>query len=72
MLQAIGEAKMAADSMAQIRGWCEVAKMLGYYAPERKEVKLSATSAALSAKYEAMSDDELLAIANGATEAENG
>ncbi len=51
--------------MAQISGWREIAKMLGFYAPERREVKLSTAGAALRAEYEALSDEDLLAIASG-------
>ena len=43
MLAAIAEARAAADPMAQIRGWCEVAKMLGYYAQRFSAVELNNT-----------------------------
>jgi phage terminase small subunit len=63
LLEAIGEGRQLGNPMAQIRGWSEIAKMLGFYAPEQKEVKLSIKGAALQAKYEAMSDEQLLLIA---------
>ena len=68
--RAITVAHEQANPMAQISGWREIAKMLGFYAPERREVKLSAEGAALRAEYEALSDEELLAIASGADEVE--
>jgi hypothetical protein len=49
--------------MAMIRGWSEIAKLIGAYAPERKTIELSVESEALRAKYAAMSDAELLALA---------
>ncbi len=44
-----------------IRGWTEIGKMLGHYAPEVKKVELSMNQRALMNKYEAMSDEELMA-----------
>jgi phage I-like protein len=39
--------------------------MLGHYAPVVKSVGLSAENEVLSAKFEAMTDEQLLAIAEG-------
>jgi phage terminase small subunit len=61
----IAVAKEKLDAGSMIRAWCEIAKMLGLYAPEKVEVAVSAESDALRAKYEAMSDDELMAIIAG-------
>ena len=49
--------------MAMIRGWAEIAKLFGAYAPERTKVEISVAGVALQAKFAAMSDQELLAIA---------
>jgi predicted ribosome-associated RNA-binding protein Tma20 len=62
---AIEVARLKGDPMAMIAGWREIAKMCGYYAPERKKVEISVDGAALQAKMAAMSDEELLAIADG-------
>lgn len=58
----IAKAKLDAGSM--IRAWVEISKMLGLYAPEKIKVDIKATDrgAALTAKYEGMSDEELIAI----------
>ena len=62
---AIEVAQDKLDVGSMIRGWVEIAKMLGHYAPEIIKVAVSAENAALRAKYEAMSDEELIAIAEG-------
>ena len=54
------------DAAAMIRGWSEIAKLCGLYAPERKEVQVSASAGRMRDKFEAMTDEELLAIAGGA------
>src|SRR5262245_61623886 len=36
---AIELARIQADPAAMIRGWVEIAKMCGYYAPERRQVE---------------------------------
>src|SRR5665213_103275 len=59
---AIAEAKLQGDPMAQIRGWVQVGKMIGAYAPERKHVEISIDGHALRLKFAAMSDAELLAL----------
>jgi len=62
---AIGVAEGKMDAGSMIRAWCEIAKMLGLYAPEVKNVVLSAESDAQRAKFESMTDEQLLAIAEG-------
>ena len=61
-LEAVAEARAASNPMAQIRGWSEIAKMLGYYAPERQVVEVTPAQVRLRADYESMTDDQLLAI----------
>jgi phage terminase small subunit len=60
-------AKEKLDAGSMIRGWSEIAKMLGLYAPEKIQLDAAAgdCGAALVAKYEAMSDEELEAIIEG-------
>ncbi len=48
-----------------IRGWVEIAKMLGLDQPDKVEVRVSAENDVLRAKYEALSDEEFMAIAEG-------
>ncbi len=67
MMEAIDMAKLAADPMAMIRGWSEIAKMLGLYAPEVKKVEMSINGNNILSKYEAMTDEELIAIVEGNT-----
>lgn len=64
LLDAIGHARVADQPAAEIRGWSELAKICGHYAPETRRVELSAESMARRAEYEAMSDEELLAVAS--------
>lgn len=64
-MEAIDTARLAADPGTMIRGWSEIGKMLGLYAPEKKEITLTAGQRAIQSKYEIMSDEELLAIAEG-------
>ena len=59
---AIDVARQKADPMAMIRGWAEIGKLIGAYAPERRKIEISADAEALQAKFAAMSDAELLAI----------
>jgi len=53
---------MQGDSANVIKGWSEVAKILGHYAPEVKRIELSDNQQRIRSKFEALSDDELLAI----------
>ena len=59
-LDAIGLARLRADAGAVIAGWREIAKMCGCYAPERKQVELSARGSELSAELEQMTDAQLV------------
>ena len=65
MMEAIDLAKLIADPGSMIRGYTEIAKMLGLYAPEVKEVHITMGQRAIANKYEAMSDEDLLKIAEG-------
>lgn len=67
LLGAIEIAKAKLDAGALIRAWVEVSKLLGLYAPEKIKVDVSTTvhGRALMAKYDAMSDEELIAIIEG-------
>ena len=65
IMDGISCARMQADAGNIIKGWTEVAKILGHYAPEVKTIDLTQDSKRLLAKFEALSDAELLAIQNG-------
>ncbi len=62
---AIDVAREKLDAGSMIRAWCEIAKMLGLYAPETVRVAVTAESDAQRAKFESMTDEQLLAIARG-------
>jgi hypothetical protein len=63
-LEAIEMAKMQADPLTMVRGWTEVAKMCGYFAPDVKKIEISLSAKRLVDKMEQMSDDELLKFAD--------
>jgi hypothetical protein len=58
-LEAIELGRLKADPSAMIAGWREIAKMCGYYAPERKQIELSTAGLVLRTQIEDMSDAEL-------------
>jgi phage terminase small subunit len=69
---AIAIAKEKGDVHAMIAGWREVAKICGFYAPERKEISVSASAQRVIEHLETLSDAELLQIAeNGTYEADD-
>lgn len=61
---AIQDAKLLADPTAQISGWREIGKMLGYYAPEEKKLILTAGQQRLRDQLEDMSEEDLLQLAD--------
>lgn len=63
LLSAVEVARGKLDSGNMIRAWCEIAKILGIYAPEKVKVEAYAENEVLRAEYDAMSDDELMVIA---------
>lgn len=63
-LDAVDQAKVLADPMAQIAGWREIAKVCGFYAPEVKKIELSGTAKRVADKLATLSDQELLDLAN--------
>src|SRR5574337_1115622 len=63
LLEGIQMARERRDGGTMIRGWAEIGKLLGYYAPERRQVEVAtAGGAALTAKISGMSDAELVAV----------
>jgi phage terminase small subunit len=65
IMKAIEMASMMADPQAMIKGWTEIAKILGHYAPEVKKIELTLSQGRMRTKFEALSDEDLLAIAEG-------
>ena len=63
-LSAIHMAREQQNPGAMISGLVQIAKMLGFYDPERISVALSGDAERLRAKFESLSDEELLAIAS--------
>jgi phage terminase small subunit len=60
---AINDAQMTSDPQAQIAGWREIAKMLGFYAPKVRKIEVSKTEAKAKRELSAMSEAELLEMA---------
>lgn len=65
LLRAIRLAREQENPAAMIQGCAALAKLCGFYGPERQQVELSSDTAELRAKFVAMSDAQLLAIAQG-------
>jgi hypothetical protein len=63
MMHAIDQAKLLADPTAQISGWREIAKICGYYEPQKVKVEVSVSAKRMFSQFEALSDEELLKIA---------
>lgn len=59
-MDAVDQAKILADPLAQIAGWREIAKVCGFYAPEVKKIQLNGPAKAVLDRLQTLSDDELL------------
>lgn len=59
---AVDQAVLLADPVAQIMGWKEIGKICGFYAPEVKRIELSDGAKNYLQRMEQMSDDELLKL----------
>lgn len=64
-MEAIDMARTKADPVAMIAGWREVGKMCGFYEPSRAEIKVSVGGQVMIQKLNSMTDEELLALAEG-------
>ncbi len=62
LLEAVGQAREQGNPMAMIRGWSEVAKLMGFYAPGQVKVDLNVTNQAEMGRLNQLSDAELLKI----------
>lgn len=65
ILESIATARSQGNPGQAIRGWVEIAKITGLDKPEAKSRVLSAEGDRLRAKFEGMTDEELMAIAEG-------
>jgi phage terminase small subunit len=67
VLEAVAMARAQGEPMAMIAGYRELARMMGFNAPEahRVEVVAPAAASAMLAKLAAMSDTDLAALASG-------
>lgn len=64
LLEAVQMARERREPAAMVAAWRELGRLLGFYAPERREVAVVAGVG--RARYEAMSDRELAEIVAGA------
>lgn len=62
LLEAVAEARRKCEPMAMITAWREIAKISGYYAPDRVQVAVSSGGADAVSGLETMSDAELTAL----------
>jgi len=65
IMDAVSLARVMSEPATMIQGYDKLAKILGYYAPEVKEIRLTTNQQVLRSKYEVMSDEELLAKIEG-------
>ena len=65
ILDGIAMARMQGDSANVIKGWTDIGKILGHYAPEVKQINVNMNQQRLISKFEALSDEELTEIMNG-------
>ena len=63
--KAIDVAREQRNPAAMIAGWREVARICGYYAPERQRLDVTVEGWRLRSQFEAMTDAELLAVVAG-------
>ncbi len=65
VLDAIQMARTLSEPATMIQGYDKLAKIMGYYAPETVKVEITVSQERMRAKMEAMTDEELLQIADG-------
>ena len=64
-LESIEMAKIKADPLTMIAGWREVGKMCGFYEATKAKIEVSVQGQVLFQRLSAMSDEELLKLAEG-------
>jgi len=60
--KAVDQADLLADPMAQIAGWREIAKMLGYDAPREVKITVSADISTRRRQIAQLDDEELIEL----------
>lgn len=65
IMEAINLARLGADPGTMVKGWTEIGKMLGHYAPEVKRVEITDNQKRLQSKFTSMTDAELLQVIEG-------
>jgi len=70
--EAIDMAKLQSEPGVMVAGWREVARMCGYYAPEKKVIDVNYTAKRVVDKLETLSDAELQELIEEDTEAIEG
>lgn len=63
--EAIDLARIKADPIAMIAGWREIGKMCGFYEATKTKIEVSVQGQVLIQRLNTMSDEELLALADG-------
>lgn len=63
MKTAIDDAQVLGDPNAQIKGWTEIGKILGYYAPKKQELSLDSDAQALLSRLQDLPTEKLLELA---------
>jgi len=61
--EAITDAKLTSDPTAQIAGWREIAKLLGFYAPEVKKLELSTVEMRARKELSELPEEKLIEMA---------
>lgn len=72
LAESIDMARMKGDPTTMVMGWREIGKMCGFYEPTKAEIKISVTGKVMVEKLQAMSDEELLALAEQDIDAIDG
>lgn len=67
ILDAIEMARLMSDPTAMLTGCRDIAKMMGYNAPEVKKLEVTSTQGRIRQQMEAMGDEELLRLIDGNT-----
>lgn len=65
IVEAINMARLAADPATMVKGWTEIGKIMGHYAPEVKKIEVTDNQKRLQSKFTAMSDEDLLRVIEG-------
>lgn len=67
IMEAIEMGRLMSDPLALIRGAQELNKMCGFYAPEKKELHLSASQRRRIEQFDGMPDEELVKVVEEGT-----